>query len=172
MCRCGQEVYSAAIYLDEAIKDDKRNIRYRIFATDIDDLSLKKARAGVYDKKDVQNIQLKYLSDYFEQDREAYIINSELKKHIDFSYYHMLSRASMNPPESIYGDFDIVFCCNLLLYYTPENRLFIIDKLVRSLSPKGFLIFGRAEKGIAEKVLEMHSLSISLPIFNNLSKQL
>jgi len=72
---------------------------------------------------------------------------------------------SSNPPESIYGDFDIVFCSNLLFYYKPDLRRFIIRKMEKSMSAMGYLVTGEAEKAFIEKAGKLEMLIPSTVIF-------
>lgn len=141
-CAAGQEAYSIAILLDKYSASSSNKIRFRIFATDTSQSALALAREGVYDAEAVQNVMLKHLCTYFTNKGETYTITSRLKYMVNFSTYDFLDKHSANPPESIYGDFDIVFCSNLLFYYRSDIRQFILQKVHRSLSERGYLITG------------------------------
>jgi len=145
-CAAGQEAYSIAILLDEMTAAAGRAIPFRIFATDISENVLALARQGTYDFPSVRNVRLKHLKSYFSVSDETYTIDHRLRERIDFSRYDLLDEYSGSPPASIYGDFDLVFCSNLLFYYKPEMRRFILDKVCRSLAPNGYLATGEAER--------------------------
>lgn len=149
-CAAGQESYSIAILLDELISARKIPLSFRIFASDISDESLASARRGVYDAAALQNVKLKHIQSCFESHNGSYSIDGRLKQKIEFSYYDLLDERSTCPSGSIYGDFDIVFCSNLLFYYRPEIRTLILKKVCCALSRGGYLVTGEAERAIVE----------------------
>jgi chemotaxis methyl-accepting protein methylase len=151
-CAAGQESYSVAILLDELLTARKSPLSFRIFATDISEKCLEFARRGMYDATAVQNVRLKHLQSCFEANNKSYSVARRLRDRIDFSSYDLLDERSTSPPGSIYGDFDLVFCSNLLFYYKPEVRQFIINKVCHSLSYGGYLVTGEAERGIVDTI--------------------
>lgn len=153
-CAAGQESYSVAMLLDELVTD--KPVTYRIFATDSADKELERAATGVYDAAAVQNVRLKQLGTYFRSCGDSYEVVPRLKDHIEFSRYDLLDRHSTSPAASIYGNFDLVFCSNLLFYYRPESRQFIIDKLYNSLAHGGYLVTGEAEREMIEKTSDLY----------------
>ena len=74
-----------------------------------------------------------------------------LRDRIDFSVHNLLDAHSSCPPTSIYGEFDLIMCSNLLFYYRPAVRQFILNKFHRCLSSKGYLVTGEAEREIVSK---------------------
>ncbi len=151
-CAAGQEVYSVAILLDELLLARQISLAYRIFATDIAETALSSARNGVYDAAAVQNVQLKHIRSSFSEQNGSYTIARRIRERIEFSFYDLLDERSTSPPGSIYGDFDLVFCSNLLFYYTPAIRKFILNKVCHSLSDGGYLVTGEAERSILETI--------------------
>jgi len=164
-CSGGQEAYSIAMLLNDLVDTTGKAFRFRIFATDISQAALGIAKKGSYDQEAIQNITLKQLHRYFVREDDKYTIVSELKEQINFSTYDLMDDFSANPPESIYGDFDIVFCSNLLFYYKPDLRRFIINKMRASMSDMGYLVTGEAEKAFLEKEGKLEMLIPSTPIF-------
>jgi chemotaxis protein methyltransferase CheR len=147
-CAAGQEAYSIAILLDELAAVRGRATPYRSFATDRSHTEIVAAQAGVYDYASVQNVRLKHIRDYFTQEGESYRVIPALRGCIAFSVYDLLAELSASPPPSIYGDFDLVVCSNLLFYYRADVRQRILNKVWNSLSATGYLITGEAEKEI------------------------
>lgn len=164
-CSAGQEPYSIAILLDKLTTTSEKSIRFRIFATDTCQSALVMAREGLYDADAVQNIKLKQLRDYFTKRGETYTISPSLRDNITFSTYDLLDKFSANPPGSIYGDFDIVFCSNLLFYYKPDIRHFILQKVQQSMSENGYLVTGEAERGLVEKIGRLQMVAPPAAIF-------
>jgi len=150
-CSTGQEPYSIAMLLDKLTIAGGKMIRFRIFATDTSQSALALAREGVYAKDGVQNLKLKEINSYFTVQGETYTMTSRLRDCVNFSTYDLLDQSSANPPDSIYGDFDIVFCSNLLFYYKADIRHFILQKVQQSVSPLGYLVTGEAERALVEK---------------------
>jgi chemotaxis protein methyltransferase CheR len=150
-CAAGQEIYSIAILLDELSYTRGKPISLRMFATDRSETELELARKGVYDYAAVQHVRLKHVRAYFSQKGENFFIIDRFKDSIDFSLHDLLDQHSASPPASIFGDFDIVFCSNLLFYYRPEIQQLILGQVYRSLSKNGCLVTGEAEGAIVEK---------------------
>jgi chemotaxis protein methyltransferase CheR len=150
-CASGQEAYSLAILCDELIETKKTNIGCRIFATDISQEELVKAKKGVFQSASVGKVSLKRIQTYFTQIGETYTILSPLRNHIDFSIFDLLTEDGTCPPASIYGNFDLVFCSNLLFYYKPEYQQRILDKAMNCLAYGGFLITGETEREIVKE---------------------
>jgi len=164
-CSTGQEAYSIAMLLEEMSRASSKPIRFRIFATDLSQEALNIARTGIYDEDSVANIRIKHLNSHFKKQGEAYAVTPGLKAKIDFSEYDLLDAHSSNPPDSIFGDFDIIFCCNLLFYYRNDVRRSIVKKLKRSLAEGGYLVTGEAESIFMGKDEDLKMMSSSAPIF-------
>lgn len=150
-CAAGQEIYSVAILLDEMAEGAESAIATRLFATDYSSKDLALARLGVYDMAAVRNVRQKHMQKYFIQDGDTYRLIERIKDRVDFSVYDLLDEKTASPAASIYGDFDLVFCSNLLFYYRPEIRHAILDKVYQSLTPNGFLVTGEAERDIVSR---------------------
>ena len=164
-CSTGQEAYSIGILLEELIQASSKPMRFRIFATDLSRDVLDTAGTGIYDEESVANIRMKYLKNYFVKQGDSYAVDPGLKEKINFSEYDLLDSHSSNPPDSIFGDFDIIFCCNLLFYYRADVRRAIVKKLKRSLAEGGYLVTGEAESILMGKDEELKMLSSGAPIF-------
>ena len=147
-CAAGQETYSLAILLKEFSQAIGEKINLRIFATDQSELQIKEARAGIYSESSLHNVTLKRLKNWFSKNGDSYKINQDLKENIDFSVFDLLSDYHTSPPSSIFGDFDLVVCANLLFYYQPAFRAKIINKASHCLSSNGFVLTSETEREI------------------------
>ncbi len=147
-CAAGQEAWSVAILLDELSSAQGKPASYRIFATDHSDVELAFARSGVYPADALGNVRLRQLDGYFSRQGGAYAIATCMKEKVEFSRHDLLDQASNSPAESIYGDFDLVLCCNVLYYYRPEIQQMILDKLLRNIATDGYLVTGETERQI------------------------
>jgi chemotaxis protein methyltransferase CheR len=150
-CAAGQESYSLTILLDDLITTSEKQVSYRIFATDISETELALGRSGVYDLTALQNVRLKHFKSFFESNHETWSVSRHLKDRIEFSSYDLLDEHSASPPGSIFGDFDLILCCNLLFYYHPDSQQFILSKIHQTLADGGYLGCGETERAIVEK---------------------
>ncbi len=145
-CAGGHESYSLAMILENLIGDNEK-MRYRVFGTDRDEKQVNIALSGVYTQESVGNVTQKQFKKWFVRSGNLCAVIPELKKHIKFSVFDLLSKHS-TPPESIYGDFDLVLCANILFYYKPEVQKVILEKVSDSLAEGGLLITGETEREI------------------------
>jgi chemotaxis protein methyltransferase CheR len=144
-CASGQEAYSLAILLNDYKEKNKTSIGYRILATDSSELELETARKGIFDLKTLKNTPIGYAEKYFSRIGDTFLIDQLIREQVDFSYYNLLDKDSSSPPSGIYGDYDLIMCCNVLFYYEPEYQQIILNKIHRSLKSGGFFITGEAE---------------------------
>ena len=169
-CAGGQEAWSVAMLLDELATARSDPVLFQIFATDGSTAGLHVALQGVYASAAVQNVRLKHLRKYFTVDNGDYAINPILKKRVAFSVYDLLDGQSVCPPVSLFGDFDLILCCNLLFYYRADVRQFILDKLCNALAPGGYIVTGSVERAIAQKNDRLCAVAPPLPVYRERSK--
>ena len=150
-CAAGQEIYSIAMLIDEMNESAEDKVAFRLFATDYSSKELALAQHGVYHEDVVRNVRQKHIWKYFAAEGDSYRLNDRIKNLVDFSEYDLLDKESSSPPASIFGDFDLVFCSNLLFYYRTEVQQEILGKICRSMSPNGYLISGEAERDIVSR---------------------
>lgn len=150
-CASGQEPYSLAILLDEMAEILQEKPQISIFATDNNPEELEKAQEGIYDPCSLSKVTLKRIKNYFTPVGNNYEISTTVRKYVDFSHFDLLSDQRSCPAPSIYGNFDLVFCSNLLFYYKPESRRNILDKISKTMSPGAFLVTGETERDILLK---------------------
>jgi chemotaxis methyl-accepting protein methylase len=145
-CAAGQEAYSVAIILKELVANSL--INFRIFATDISPEIIQTAENGCFNLNGVSRLSLSRLHKWFKVQNDSYIVSDEIKKHIEFSVFDCLDDKNAYPPTSIFGDFDLVFCANILFYYQSEFRTRIMDKARNCMAKDGLLITGETEREI------------------------
>jgi len=170
-CSTGQEAYSVAILMSELSLQLGRNIRYRIIATDISEEALRIAREGRYCHGAMLNLKMKHIETYFEKKDNVYAISSDIKSHIVFINYDLLDKRTLNPPDSIYGDFNLILCCNLLIYFNRQSQRNSLEKLKRTLVPKGYLVVSEVEKSILIDDQSVCPVNVDSSIFQNLRRR-
>lgn len=165
-CACGQEPYSIALLLEELVRRSSPSISFRIFATDLSEIHINAARRGLFTKETIGNTPLKWVQKWFSPVGSEYAISPILATNIDFSVYELLDDRSVSPPSSVFGDFDLVLCCNLLYYYKPKPQKLVLDKIKSSLGQDAFLVTGEAERGIVAQT-GFHEIFPSTAIFSS-----
>lgn len=143
-CAQGEEPYSLAILIREISESEKIRFQTSIIATDTDEESLKLARETMYPSEKVFNIKYGLLKKYFALVNGAFRLIPEIRRSVHFSLYDLADPATSAPPESVFGSFDLIMCRNVLIH-NPEKQEIILEKLLHSLAPRGFLILGQAE---------------------------
>ena len=164
-CSTGQEAYSLAIIFDEYLRSAGKELRFRIFATDISREALSVAERGEYFESDMQNVKLKYVRACFIEAGGKYAVVKAIKDKVSFAHYDLLDTSSANPPESIFGNFDLVCCNNLLMYYRKDLRMAMLKKLERSLTPAGLLAVSEAERSFIKSNTSFQPVTIPISIF-------
>ena len=164
-CSAGQEAYSIAILLEDYRIASRSSINFRIFATDKSEVELEAARKGVYNIRAIQNTRLSLINQYFSNSGEQFSVKSNIKAMVDFSVFDLLENDYMVPPPSIYGDFDLVICSNLLFYYKPEIQKKILSKVVDALADDGFLVSDEAELSIIKSFTRLKQFIPASAIF-------
>jgi chemotaxis protein methyltransferase CheR len=147
-CAAGQEAYSLAILLEELRNGNAESFDYRIFATDHCEQQINEAREGRYFPASLSNVSLKRVGEWFSQQGGTYILDRKLQEKVDFSVFDLFNEQLSCPPASIFGDFDVVVCANLLFYYKKKFQKSILAKTVHALAEDGLLITGEAERDI------------------------
>lgn len=138
-CSTGQEPYSLAIMLTEMIPDISQwNITIK--ATDISEAALLQAGKGEFPLHDIERgLKPELLDKYFTKKNNIYKINDEIRYLIQFSRNNL-----MEPFQNV-EPFDIVLCRNVAIYFNPEAREDLFKRIVKVISPTGYLIVGTAE---------------------------
>lgn len=164
-CSSGQEAYSIAIILAELLMKRQIKFNWKIFATDISEKELNRAAKGEYPAQLTENLKIKHLTNYFSKKGDIYLIDKLIREHILFSNHDLLDESSIAPPQSIFGDFDIIICSNVLLYFNPEVQKKIIDKFYKSMTGNGYLIVGDDETSVLKSSTRFVHAFSSSPIY-------
>jgi len=137
-CVTGEEAYSLAILLKEALKINKKNLDFKIFATDINVKAIEKASKGFFAQNISSDIEPEYLSRYFKRKDNRFVVKPQLRKHIVFSNHDILH----NPP---FNKMDLISCRNLLIYFQDSAQERTIRSILYALNLNGYLFLGTSE---------------------------
>lgn len=144
-CSFGEEPYSISMILKEYLEKDNSSIKPYIIATDLDKKTLKNARKACYNSTKIEEVKYATLKKYFNKEGENYCVRDEIKEMVQFSFFDLIDQKSLVPPDSIFGNFDIVMCRNVLIYFDIAHQKIIFNKLYKSLKLNGILVLGEAE---------------------------
>jgi chemotaxis protein methyltransferase CheR len=151
-CASGEEAYSLAMLLDEIWPGRQPSV----VAADVNPAVLERARAGRYSSWSLRETPPLSLSRWFRQEGRTYLVEEHIRRSVRFVRANFAS----DEPELLAPDsFDIIFCRNLLMYFTPENFRQAVSRLTRALAPEGYLFMGSAEtlRGISHDFHLVHS---------------
>lgn len=141
-CSTGEEAYSLAVLVDEA----GLSSRTRIYATDVVEPYLERARKAVYPLRLMKEFTSNYLeaggvhdfSDYYSSGYDNAVLRGSLKDCITFGHHNLISDSSFN-------EFDLILCRNVMIYFKQTTQQIVHKLLYDSLSMEGYLALGDKE---------------------------
>jgi chemotaxis protein methyltransferase CheR len=135
----GQEPYSLAMCLKE-MGAALSGWRVEILASDLSQEVLEKSRSGIYSQFEVQRgLPIQLLVKYFKQIGELWQINADIRAMVQHRQLNLLHDFSQ------LGQFDVIFCRNVLIYFDQDTKTGIFGRLARTIEADGFLVLGAAE---------------------------
>jgi two-component system CheB/CheR fusion protein len=137
-CSSGEEAYTLSMLLWEAAEATGKDFDIKVFATDMAERSLAKARLGIYPLGIEAEIEPARLERFFERDDSVYRIRKELREMVVFAPQNVLQ----DPP---FSRLDICTCRNLLIYLEPEVQRRVLSLLHFGLRQGGALFLGSSE---------------------------
>ena len=145
----GQEAYSLAMILDE-MGPRLSGWKIQIVGTDISGEVLERARTGLYSQFEIQRgLPIQMLLKHFSQEGDRWRISERLRAMVDLRQHNLLE------PNGHLGQFDIIFCRNVLIYFDVQTKARVLEALAPRLAPQGAMFLGAAETviGISTTVL-------------------
>jgi two-component system CheB/CheR fusion protein len=137
-CATGQEAYTLAILLAEAIGPEEFRQRVKIYATDVDEEALTEARAATYDAKALESVPQEFQDRYFEHLNGRYVFHKDLRRGVIFGRNDLVKDAPISRV-------DLLVCRNTLMYMNAETQRNVLSRLDFALSAQGTLFLGHAE---------------------------
>ncbi len=137
-CATGEEAYSIAIALHEYLSERNSDIKVQIFASDISEKYITKARAAIYSPQDVQQVSHTRLQHYFTKRDGHYHINKVIRDMCIFAVHNFIK----DPP---FARIDLVSCRNVLIYLDSFLQNKVLSSFNYSLKDKGILLLGKSE---------------------------
>jgi len=137
-CSTGEEVYSIAMCLLEFLSDRPDKHPIQIFATDISEIAISKARLGIYSHESLVDISPERLRRFFTQVQDGYQIGKSVREVCVFARQNLTS----DPP---FSRLDLISCRNMLIYLEPVLQKKVMPIFHYALNPDGFLMLGSSE---------------------------
>jgi two-component system CheB/CheR fusion protein len=137
-CASGEEAYTLAIVMAEAVGLDAYRDRVKIYATDVDEEALTRARQAAYSAKDIGAVPEALREKYFESLNHRYAFNKELRRSVIFGRHDLIQ-------DSPISRIDLLSCRNTLMYFNSDTQARILDRFHFALNDRGTLFLGKAE---------------------------
>jgi len=140
----GQEPYSMAMIISDVVNLKGMGLvtmeDFGILSTDISSKVLSKAMEGKYGPLEVaRGLTPDMRNRHFIQDGEYYVVNDKIRKIVEFKAFNI------QDPFTQMGSFDVIFCRNILIYFTDDAKRKILSQFFHILAPDGYLLLGSAE---------------------------
>jgi two-component system CheB/CheR fusion protein len=141
-CASGEEAYSIALLLARAREAAMSSQSIQVFATDIDEAAIVRARTGSYPLSIASDVPAPLLQRYFTREGAHYVIAKAVRERILFAAHSLLR----DPP---FSHLDLISCLNVLIYLERAVQRQILELFHFALRPNGFLFLGTAESADA-----------------------
>jgi two-component system, chemotaxis family, CheB/CheR fusion protein len=137
-CASGEEAYTIAIVLLEAMGEEAFRRRVKIYATDVDEEALAEGRAAVYPGEALKDVPPEIVERYFVDSGRGCAFRPDLRRSVIFGRNELLQDAPISR-------IDLLSCRNVLMYFTVEAQTRILSQLNFALRDRGFLFLGKSE---------------------------
>ncbi len=137
-CASGEEAYTLAILLAEAMGEGPFRERVKIYATDADEEALAQARLGVFDERRFADLPPELAERYFEPGQGKRTFRPDLRRSLIFGRHDLVQDAAISRV-------DLITCRNVLMYFNLEAQGRILTRFHFALNPNGYLFLGKAE---------------------------
>ena len=137
-CASGEEAYTLAIVLAEALGEEAFRARVKIYATDVDEEALAQGRHAAYEPKAVEPVPVELRTKYFERVNSSFVFRADLRRSVIFGRHDLIN----DPPIS---RVDLLVSRNTLMYFDSETQDQILRSFHFALRNHGVLFLGKAE---------------------------
>jgi chemotaxis protein methyltransferase CheR len=141
-CSSGQEPYSISMTVQEYLLSNPGGLPHdvQIIATDISPTMLEQARAGVYDESALaRGLSAQRRQWFFLRQGKQAVVRPEIRRRVTFQ------ELNLQQPYTALGKFDVVFCRNVLIYFSAVLKRDVLTRLAGAMYPGGYLILGATE---------------------------
>jgi len=155
-CATGEEAFSAAIVLAEAMGPSFGTQEVKIFGTDVDERAIAYARKGQYTRGQVESVPKKVLSEWFVEEGDGYAVRKELRRSVVFGINNLVSDAPISR-------LDLLICRNVFIYLDTPLQKRVLSRFHYALRRHGILMLGKSELiPFAGRIYEPVDLSLRI----------
>lgn len=140
-CSTGEEPYTLSMVLQEEAQGRLKDWTVEILATDLNERSLAHAKNAVYGNYSTRHLTQYYRQKYFNPVAEQLQLQASVRNSVNFSRLNLSDDARMMFMKSL----DVVFCCNVLIYFDLASKRRVIQHFYNNLLPHGYLFLGHSE---------------------------
>jgi chemotaxis protein methyltransferase CheR len=153
-CSTGEESYTLSILLNEHLVHQHKGWTFEIVATDLNENSIAKCRQGLYAEYAVRNLNEQKRSKYFKQEGSFYRVKDEVRAGIKFERLNLHDQSKL----LFMKGFDLIFCCNVLIYFDGAAKKRTVEHFYNGLIPGGYFFLGECETlfGICDQFHLVH----------------
>jgi chemotaxis protein methyltransferase CheR len=145
-CSRGQEVYSLAMFLDFHLKRMDPSLKFKILGTDVDPGSVKFAQNGVYPFSEIKEIPMQMLGTHWAKGTGEIKDFVKVKPSLrELCHFRTINLQSLGVTEKMTDRFDVVFCRNVFIYFSPEQIQAFSRQILKQLEPHGHFFIGISE---------------------------
>jgi two-component system CheB/CheR fusion protein len=137
-CASGEEAYTIAIVIAQAIGMEQLRDRVKIYATDVDEEALNQARTATYYTRELGSLKPEEIEEFFEESDNRYTFRKDLRRSVIFGRHDLIQDAPISK-------IDLLVCRNTLMYFNHETQSKILARFHFALRDSGFLFLGKAE---------------------------
>lgn len=153
-CSTGEEPYTLSMLLLDEAQRRLKGWSFEILATDINERSLTYAATAVYGSYSTRNLTPHYRQKYFLPDGELLQVHPTVRSNVKFSRLNLSEDSRM----SFMKGMDVIFCCNVLIYFDITSKRRVLQHFYNSLLPHGYLFLGHSESlyGVTDEFRLVH----------------
>jgi len=140
-CSTGEEPYTLSMALAERAAHPPQGWSFEIVATDLNERSLAHARQATYGAYSTRKLTSYFAGKYFSGDADQMQLSREVRSQVSFSRLNLFNDERM----ATMNGFDLIFCCNVLIYFDLASKRRVIQHFFNSLLPHGYLFLGTSE---------------------------
>jgi two-component system CheB/CheR fusion protein len=169
-CASGEEAYSLAISLTEFLDERRLSVPIQIFATDISETAIQKARAGIYTEAALAQFPPERMARFFTRSGRRWRVAKSIRDACVFAEHNV----AQDPP---FSNLDLISCCNVLIYLEPVLQRRLLSIFHYALKPSGVLVLGSSESiGTLSELFRQegkkHNIYRPLPVASRPAPQL
>ncbi len=153
-CSTGEEPYTMSILMMEQLVQKLSGWTFEIVATDLNDNSVLKCREGLYGEYAVRNLSAQKREKYFKPEGTLHRVRDEVRANVKFDRLNLQDQSKI----LFMKGFDIIFCCNVLIYFDGASKKRTVEHFYSGLLPGGYFFLGNSESlyGIYDQFRLLH----------------